>query len=259
MIARRHARARGAARHLGRRRHGQRRDGPRGALVAAAQRRVRLRDRDRFAGAAGDQHAGQRRRRCARSRARAAAGPRSCSDMAGLRGGDRAHRRGAEQPVRARLHVAARDRRPVPQHPRARDAARATRSARGTATSASPSRRATDAGRLLRSFLLFCLSHGPRNHHFGRLHDRDRIVAAAQSQGANGVGGDHRGERLIADLSRTCASSPSTRTSSTNPCSRLRALRLADRFVGRGRAAARCRGPAAARASRRSISASAIR
>ena len=38
----------------------------------------------------------------------------------GAAGGDRAHRRGAEQPVRDGLRVAARDRRQVPQHPRAR-------------------------------------------------------------------------------------------------------------------------------------------
>ena len=46
--------------------------------VAPAQRRVRLRHRHRLAETAGDQHPGQRRRRSARSPARAAAGPKSC-------------------------------------------------------------------------------------------------------------------------------------------------------------------------------------
>ncbi len=41
-------------------------------------------------------------------------------DMDGIAGGHRAHRRGAQQPVRDGLRIPARDRRQVPQHPRPR-------------------------------------------------------------------------------------------------------------------------------------------
>ena len=39
----------------------------------------------------------------------------------------------------------------------------------------------------------------PRDHHFGRLHDRHRVVTPPQLEGANGVGCDDRRQHLTAD------------------------------------------------------------
>ena len=61
-------------------------------------------------------------------------------DVAGPAGGDRAHRRRAEQPVRAGLLLAEEHRREIPQHPRGDEATRHCASARATATWARRSR-----------------------------------------------------------------------------------------------------------------------
>ena len=42
-------------------------------------------------------------------------------------------------------------------------------------------------------------SLSPRDHHFGRLHDRHRVVTPPQLEGANGVGCDDRRQHLTAD------------------------------------------------------------
>ena len=72
-----HQAARRAGRHLRRRRHGQQHRPARAALGAAAHRRLRLRDRDRPAGAPGDQHPRQRAGAARDHRRRPAAAPRS--------------------------------------------------------------------------------------------------------------------------------------------------------------------------------------
>ena len=90
----------------------------RAAIVAAAHRRLRLRHRDRSAGPPGDQHPGQRAG-APRDHRRDRRAHRDRPELGAADRGHRADRRGVEQPVRARLHVAARRRRPVPQHPRA--------------------------------------------------------------------------------------------------------------------------------------------
>src|SRR5581483_5672517 len=105
--------------HLGRRRHGEHGDAARRADGADAERRVRLRDRDRLARPAADQHARQPAG-AARDHQRERRQHRDRPVVGRSRRGDGADRRGAEQPVHARLLVDARRRRQVPQHPRAR-------------------------------------------------------------------------------------------------------------------------------------------
>ncbi len=100
--------------------------------------------------------------------------------------------------------------------------------------------------------------HFARDHHFGRLDDcRPRRRRASTCSSSIGVARDHGGQRLVADRAAGPApSSPSTRTSSTNPCSRLRPLSATMSPAG----GVRCRveeAPAPVwRASSRSISAS---
>ena len=68
----------------------------------------------------------------------------------------------------------------------------------GAAAPRRPELRPSDASapRPVRSFVT---AGDARDHHFGRLHDRQRFVAASQLQLVDGVARDHRRQRLAAD------------------------------------------------------------